>query len=449
MLLFFWNAAFEVFFLPGQPHFWLFMSALSLGISGVNFVMGRQVFMRAPEITKPIFFFLAVILVTAKYRGGLGFRVFGGNSYGGKHYVYVLGALLGYLALTAQRIPVAKSGQVVALYFLSGITFILSNLVYLLGPGFYVLYYFLPGSVAGTQAASDMGYNVVSRYAGLGPVATGLFCFVLARWGIRGTLSIRNPWRLLLAIIAIAAAFLSGFRSVAAIVFVLFLVQFTVEGLWKTFWLPIMLGGGILSLLPLVLFASRMPAAVQRVLSVFPVNIDPTVRAEAENSAFWRFEMFHVVWQEMPQYFWMGKGYSIDPTELYLVEEGMKMGILPDYEQAIVAGDYHDGLLSVIIPFGIFGLIGFLWLLLAGIRVLYSNCRYGDPKLIVINRLLLSYFLTESILFFAVFGALSSQMMMFLGVLGLSVSLNGGVCRKAVAVRKAAEPLPLANPALV
>ena len=57
VLLFFWNAAFEVFFLPGQPHFWLFMSALSLGISGVNFVMGRQVFMRAPEITKPIFFF--------------------------------------------------------------------------------------------------------------------------------------------------------------------------------------------------------------------------------------------------------------------------------------------------------------------------------------------------------------------------------------------------------
>ena len=32
MLIFFWNAAFEAFFLPGQPHFWLFMAALSLAI---------------------------------------------------------------------------------------------------------------------------------------------------------------------------------------------------------------------------------------------------------------------------------------------------------------------------------------------------------------------------------------------------------------------------------
>ena len=198
----------------------------------------------------------------------------------------------------------------------------------------------------------------------------------------------------------------------------------------------------------MIFFADRMPATVQRVLSVFPVKIDPSVRAEAEGSSTWRFDMFHVVWQEAPQYFWIGKGYSIDPTELYVVTEAMRMGIVPGYEEAIVAGDYHDGFLSVIIPFGIFGLIGFLWVLLAGIKVLYCNCRYGDPKLILINRLLLSYFVAESVLFFAVFGALSSQMVTFLGVLGLSVSLNGGVCRKPAAARQTVEPLTLNKPAL-
>lgn len=448
MLIFFWNAAFQVFFLPGQPPFWLLMAGLSFGISGLNYVMRRQAFLNAPELAKPILFFSAVILVTMKIRGGLGIRILGGDSYGGKNYVYLLGAFLGYFALTAQRIPVAKAGRVAALFFLSGTTFVLSNLVYLLGPAFYILYYLLPDALVGTQVASDLGFNLVNRYAGLGPAAIDLFCFILARWGIRGALSIRHPWRILLSVTAIVAAFFSGFRSVAAIILVVLLVQFLVEGLWRTFWLPVFLGLGVLSLIPITLFSDKMPAAVQRVLSVFPVNIEPNVRAEAENSTAWRFEMFHVVWQQVPQYFWVGKGYSIDPTELYLVSEAMRTGILPDFEQAMVSGDYHDGLLSILIPFGIFGLIGFIWLVVAGIKTLYCNCRYGDPALKTINRLLLSYFLTESILFFAVFGALSTQLMMFLGVLGLSVSLNGGVCRKPAMARQPVAPLPLGRPAL-
>jgi hypothetical protein len=43
---------------------------------------------------------------------------------------------------------------------------------------------------------------------------------------------------------------------------------------------------------------------------------------------------------------------------------------------------------------------------------------------------LLSYFLTLSVCFFFVFGAFNSQLMVFLGLLGFSVSLNNGVCRK-------------------
>jgi hypothetical protein len=448
MLIFFWNAAFEAFFLPGQPHFWLVLAVLSLGISSINFVMGRQAFLRAPEIVKPLLFFLGVILLTAKYRGGLGIRLLGGDSYGGKNYIYILGAIIGFVALLAQRIPVAKSGQVVALFFLSGTTFVLSNLVYLLGPAFYFLFYFLPSSLVGLQVANDLGYSVVNRFSGLGPASIFLLCFVLARWGIKGIFSIKNPWRILLTLTAIAAAFLSGFRSAAATLLALMLVQFVVEGVWRTFWLPVFAGVAILCSIPILVYANRMPASVQRVLSVFPINIDPAVRGEAEASTVWRFEMFHVVWQEVPQYFWLGKGYSIDPTELYLVSEGMRMGILPDYEQSMVAGDYHDGLLSVLIPFGIFGLIGFVWLLAAGIRVLYYNFRYGDPNLLLINRFLLAYFVTEAVLFFAVFGALSSQLVMFLGIVGLSVSLNGGVCRKPATVRQAAQPLPMGNPAL-
>jgi hypothetical protein len=284
--------------------------------------------------------------------------------------------------------------------------------------------------------------NVVTRYAGLGPASLALFAFVLTRWGIRGVFVVSKPWRLLLFLVAVAAATFSGFRSVAGGLFIIFLVQFMAEGLWRTIWLPVFAGLALACMVPTVLFANRMPASVQRVLSVFPVDINPDVREEAENSTGWRYEMFHIVWQEVPNYFWIGKGYSIDPTDLYLTMEGINKGLLSDYEGAIVTGDYHNGLLSVLIPFGIFGLIAFVWLLTAGVKVMYCNYRYGDPWLKRINSFLFSYFLAETLLFFPVFGAFNAQLVMFLGILGLSVSLNGGVCRKTAVVRSVIPPSP-------
>jgi hypothetical protein len=94
-----------------------------------------------------------------------------------------------------------------------------------------------------------------------------------------------------------------------------------------------------------------------------------------------------------------------------------------------LAGDYHSGPLSVILPFGIWGVIAFVWFLFAATRVLHANYRYGDPSLRMINTFLLAIFVARVILFFLIVGALNSDMLVFCGWLGLSVSLNGGVCR--------------------
>jgi hypothetical protein len=78
--------------------------------------------------------------------------------------------------------------------------------------------------------------------------------------------------------------------------------------------------------------------------------------------------------------------------------------------------------------------------------VLYWNYRYGDARLRQVNMTLLSFFLTPCIFFFFVFGAISSQLVMFLGILGLNVSLNGGVCRRPAVARQTAPSSPLAVP---
>ena len=96
---------------------------------------------------------------------------------------------------------------------------------------------------------------------------------------------------------------------------------------------------------------------------------------------------------------------------------------------AELSADYHSGPLSLILPFGIFGVIGFLWFIAAALRVLYRNCKFGNPLYLRSNRFILAFFIAKLILFFFVFGGFYSDLAIFTGLAGLSVSLNGGVAR--------------------
>jgi hypothetical protein len=433
MLIISWNSAFMLGFLPGQPKLWLVLAVLSFGIAMLNHVLGLKTSLRAPELAKPLLLLLGVVLVTAWLRGGLGSKVLGGSSYGGRNYYYVLGAFMGYFALTAQKIAAGKSQRLVKWFFLSSMTNVLPNLTYLLGPSFYVVYNFVSVNSAITQAQSDYGLNVVNRFGDFGAAAVGLFCFLLARWGIRGIFQWHKPWRVALLAASVALALFSGFRAHVLFLVVLFAIQFIMEGLWKTSSMLHLGLLGILCLIPVLLFANKMPAAVQRSLAFLPgLEINPDIRAEAEGSIEWRLQMWRIMLPEIPKYMILGKGYALDPMDLDMTTLAARSGIISNYEEALYAGDYHSGPLSVLIPFGLLGMIAFVWLLWAGVKVLYCNSRYGDAKLRLANMTLFSFFLSQSLLFFFVFGAFNSQLVLFLGILGFSVSLNNGVCRKEV-----------------
>ena len=97
----------------------------------------------------------------------------------------------------------------------------------------------------------------------------------------------------------------------------------------------------------------------------------------------------------------------------------------------MLAGDYHSGPLSILVPFGLIGSVAAIWVFTAGFRVLRSNYRFGDERLRLINRTLLSYYVANLVSFFFIFGAFNSQLCLFLGAVGLSISLNGGVRKQA------------------
>ncbi len=443
LLIVFWNSAFIAFFLPGQPQIWLLVAGFSFGISLLNHIMFQKRFLHVPEMIPPLLSLAAVVLGTAFYHGGIGLQALGGSTSGGRYYIFLLGAIIGYFALTSNPIPILKSGKMINLFFLSGTTFALSNLAYTLGPIFYFVYYFVPSDMASSQVASDFGLTSMDRLMSLTPACNAVFCFLLVHYGLRGLFDWTKPWRLFFLCVTVGAAFFAGFRSGLIVLFLIFAFQFYFEGLVRTRFLPIVLGVVAFALVPIMLFSDRMPPVVQRAISFLPVKLDAEVREDAVGSTDWRLQMWAIVVKDVPKYLIVGKGYGIDPTDMFLTTEAIRMGMLNSYEESMLAGDYHSGPLSVIIPFGIFGVLAFLWVLIAGYRILLSNYRYGDARLRRINTTLLSYYLTYCFTFFFIFGAFNSELSIFLGVVGISVSVNGGVRRKPKFV---AERLRAAQP---
>jgi hypothetical protein len=183
-------------------------------------------------------------------------------------------------------------------------------------------------------------------------------------------------------------------------------------------------------------FAPKLPPGVQRAMAFLPIPIDPVVRLDAQSSSEWRLRMWKTVLPQVPQYLFVGKGLGMSSQDFnYALQHGSQ-GTFEDRWEATLAGDYHNGPLSVVIPFGIWGMIAWIWFLGAGLGVLYRNYRCGDPALRIVNTFLLANFLGRMFMFWFIVGGFYTDLMAYAGLLGLSVSLNGGVARPVPAAIK-------------
>lgn len=437
------NAFVNVFFLPGQPQLWVLANAISFGMAIVSRPLDRSQkrLVGSRSITWSLIALFVVVLVTAKESGGIGIRAFGSSVYGGKRYVWLIMGIAGYFALTSQPVAEGTRHRLVSWYFLSGITSAVGNLAYALGPTFYFLFLLFPVEWALQQAGADQTGNDLVRLSGLGPAAGAVQTFLLAKYGIRGLLDIRQPWRLAFFILSIVCAMFSGFRSTIVVLILILSFQFYYERLFRTRLFPIALASGVAAFAILAVTAERLPLALQRTLAFLPIRIDPAMRRNADATIEWRVEMWKVLVNQIPQYFWVGKGFAMDPTDMYLAGEAAKRGHAEAFEGAMIAGDYHSGPLSVIIPLGIFGVISFGWFLIASYKVLRRNYLYGDPSLQQANTLFLSLFMARIIFFMFFFGGFSTDLWLFTSLVGLSISLNRGVCSPAAAQLPDAETI--------
>jgi hypothetical protein len=203
------------------------------------------------------------------------------------------------------------------------------------------------------------------------------------------------------------------------------------EGLHRTRALPAILLGLLLAGPVTFAFSRQMPYTVQRSLAFLPLDLDPQVKLDAAGSSEWRKNMWEDLWPKVPGYLLLGKGYLLTAEDFQMMGAGTFANRSSHFDRSTealaVSGDYHSGPLSTLIPFGLWGAMGFLWITLAGLRVLYRNYQYGDPALRTINGFLFMWYVQRYIMFFFVFGSLSLDLGLLLRTVGLSVALNGGL----------------------
>ena len=434
VLVFSWSSSLTLLFLPGKPGLWMLMAVITFSLAILNRIVQKQpAFIPAPSITIPLLLFGAVVLITAKLRGGFGVQSLGGSTQGGKPYYYLLGGLLGYFAFASQPIPLERAKLYFSLFFLSGLVSIGSILIYKAGQPFYFLFLIFPMGAAAVQAISEYSGSI-TRIAGLTVATSSVGYYLLGRFGIRGIL---QRWsRILLLLLVLALGALGGYRSVLVSFGLTFVILFIAEGLLRSPLFPALLLMGALAFAALIPLAPKLPLSIQRSLSFLPLPIQQRVRMDAEGSLEWRFQIWRTTLPELPKYVWLGKGYAINPTELYLAQQAELRNRTTHGRGHILTGDFHSGPLSLFVPFGAFGTLAFLAFLIASLRALYLNYRYGSDELRLINRFLFAYFCSRVIFFFAAFGVLAGDFAHFAGIIGFSVALNKGICRKPVLIPK-------------
>lgn len=421
-----WNAAVQIFVLPGSPRVWMALAGVSLLLTVLGSTLGRRLRLQhVPTVTWTLLAFLAVVLVTATMRGGIGIKSLGAQTYGGKKYVFIIAAVVGYFALSAVRVPSEKAFRYMTGFCLGTVTLAMSNVAYLLGPAFYWLFLIFPVEFAMEQAVADIFGGSLRRLSGIGFAMVGPFCLMLMSYGIRGLLDWRRPWRLGVFTAIMAVSLLGGFRSMIAIYVLLFAFQFWIEGLWRTRYAIGLLAAVLLVSVGGVLFSRQLPLTVQRSISFLPLDIDPQARADAEISSEWRFQMWRLLWLQVPQHLWLGKGYSLDPMDLYFAQESYRRGFIQNYETAMIAGEFHSGPLSLLIGFGLPGTVTFAAFLFAGWHVVRRNRLHSSPELRAINTFIHAYYLCRVVFFFGVYGDLALDLAYFTGLVGASVALNG------------------------
>lgn len=449
LLIFSCNFAGVIFFLPGHPTMFLAMVATSLTISVVERILTRtQRFLPTGGVGWPLLAMLCVVWTTAKLTGGFGLKSMGGDVYGGKKYVFLIVGILSFFAFIARPIPRKQLNLYLTLYFLSGVFVLISDLYPLVPSWLHFIYLVISPAYYAMNENGDPMEMGVTRLSGVAGAAGAVFFWMLARHGFRDTFMTSRLWRPLLVFAMVPLIMLGGFRSAIIGLIIMVGLIFFLEKMHRTGVMLVVLMAGLGGAVALVPLAPHLPFTLQRSLAFLPLDISPEARLDAQGSTEWRLEMWQALLPQVPKYLLLGKGFALNREvfdESISANASFHQVIDASQDPLALAGDFHSGPLSVIIPFGLWGVLAWLWYWVVGYRVVWRNFKYGDPDLRHINVFLYASFISKCFGFLFIFGDMVSDVGGFATLIGLSIAFNHGIMgpRQAPKVNPAFAPRAL------
>lgn len=163
--------------------------------------------------------------------------------------------------------------------------------------------------------------------------------------------------------------------------------------------------GLVIVLALLVVFADALPVAVQRAISWIPgVQISAEAGRSASDSVAWRVAVWILALQEVPKYLWVGRGLAFDRSDASAASSAHLMS--GEANWAIVQGYFHNGWLSLLILFGVVGLVvGFTMLITVAARhARLTRKSWNRPELQRYHRVLTAWLLLQVGSYWVVYG---------------------------------------------
>ena len=187
------------------------MIVLSFGIAILQRALSQDMrFISVPALTWPMLFLAVVVIATAKLTGGFGFRSLGNEVMGGKKYAYIFVAIMGYFALTSQRIPPRKAWLYVVLFFLPGAAGAIGDLAGILPSSFNYLFLLFPANGFSFNSRGDL--DLTTRFSGIMHLAGTFNYLLLARYGLRGIFLSGRLWRVIAFLICLFFSLAGAFE---------------------------------------------------------------------------------------------------------------------------------------------------------------------------------------------------------------------------------------------
>jgi hypothetical protein len=414
--------------IPGYPSPWYAITPVVTVFLLARFMMRSKNFTYQFTWIDVLMGLQILVLVQAYLRNPTGLAMFGSTGMiGGRPYMDYSVALFAYfvLATVKTELPIIKRvilGMIVLSLcdqFLMAATSFSGGLSRAVGMIYTNVDY--DANAGGANYAVDFATTRFTSFSGLGVVLSQIL------FSFNRPLECVLPWRPLRFLVFLftgVVVLLSGFRS-NLIKMTCFFIGGTLVRRKPLDFVIAAAPAVILVAILLMIGPKQMPMAVQRTLSFLPIEVDPSIRASAQASADWRYEMWRLVLttDRYIQNKWLGDGFGFSAAEQEAQQQdslGLRKYSGDSIDAFIAKGSYHGWHVEAIRFTGALGLVIGLFILFSLARIAWVTIkRHRNTDFFPYAVFLCIPFLIEPFFTLFVFGSYKGSFITYIAMSGM------------------------------